>query len=129
MKPKKAKIENTKTEKSVNKPKKSTKHFRHERLSQEDVHPENRYYKRNKHPTVCQCWNCGEIGNKSIDCTKRKANIVKLFTEEFNEIQHELYPLTFEHSNILLSFYESISSNEDSILDTSDSSSISEHDY
>ena len=108
---------------------KRSEHFRHEHLSQENFYPENRYHKRNKHPTACQCWNCGEIWHKSINCTKRKANIVKLFIEEFDEIQHELYLITFEHSNILSNCYESISSSEDSILDTSNSSSPSAPDY
>ena len=75
-----SKAKRVKTEKSVNKPQKTSKHFKHENLTQDNFNPENRYYKRNKKPTTCQCWNCGEIGHKSIDCNKRKANIVKLFS-------------------------------------------------
>ena len=48
--------------------------------------------------------------NKSIDCNKRKANIVKLFSEEFEEIQEELYMVDPTIHEVLSSCYESISS-------------------
>ena len=94
----------------MNKPQKTSKHFKYENLTQKNFNPENRYYKRNKKSTTCQCWNCGEIGHKSIDCNKRKANIVKLFSEEFEEIQEELYMIDPSIHEVISSCYESISS-------------------
>ena len=47
-KQKRTKIKKAKIEKSVNKPKKSSKHFRHENLIEENFNPKNGYYKRNK---------------------------------------------------------------------------------
>ena len=127
IKPKKAKTDKAKTEKFVNKPQKSSKHYRHEKLSQESFNPENKYYKRNKKPTACQCWNCGEIGHKSIDCTKRKDNIVRLFSEEFEEIQHELYLIISEKYDIISSCCECISSEEETEeTETSEEESYSE---
>ena len=108
--PKKTKTEKAKTEKSVNKPQKSSKHFRHKNLTQENYNPQNRYYKRSKKPTSCQCQNSAEIGHKSIDYNKRKTNLVKLFSEEFEEIQTELYSINVNINEVISSCYESISS-------------------
>jgi len=111
-KPLKSKIKSKRfnVEKSVNKPQKTSKHFKHENLTQENFNPENRYYKRNKKRTTCQCWNCGEIGHKFIDYNKRKANIVKLFSEEFEEIQEALYSVDPTTYDVISSCYKSISS-------------------
>ena len=120
----KSKAKRVKTEKSVNKPQKTSKHFKHENFTQENFNPENRYYKRNKKPTTCQCWNCEEIEHKSIDCHKRKANIVKLFSEEFEEIQEELYTVDPTIHEVISSCYESISS--ESYTDSTESLEESE---
>ena len=121
LRPKKTKNEKTKTENSVTKAYKSTKHFKHENITRE-FNLENRHYKTSKKPTSCQRQNCGEVG-----CNKRKANIVKLFSEEFDEIQDELYLINSNIYDIISSCYESISSKvvtntfeTESYLDTED---------
>ena len=53
---------------------------------------------------------CGEMGHKSIDCKKRKANIVKFYAEEFEKIQEELYSISLATYDALSSCYEYISS-------------------
>jgi len=50
---------------------------------------------------------CGQIGHKSIDCTKNKINFVKLYTEEFEKIK-ELYPIDIENFDEISNCYESI---------------------
>jgi len=45
-----------------------------------------------------------------LTVTKGKANIVKLFSEEFEEIQDELYPVTTNIHETVSSCYESINS-------------------
>ena len=47
-------------------------------------------------------------GQKSINCMKRKANLVKLCAEEFEEIKDELYPIKIENFNEISSYCESI---------------------
>jgi len=74
-----------------------------------------------------------KIRYKSIDYYKRKANIVKLFSEEFYEIQEELYfinsteTMTLLHklykNDVVTSCYESISSKEE--IETSEIESYS----
>ena len=122
-------MDKAKTEKLVNNPQKSGKHFRHEKLSQGYFNPKNRYYKRNTKSTSCQCWNCGEIGHKSIDCYKVKANIIKLFSEEFEEIQKDLYLINSKEYDMVSSCYESISSEEETETSEIESSSEAEDEY
>ena len=53
------------------------------------------------------------IGHKFIDYNKRKANIIKLFSEEFDEIQEDLYPINPTSYDVISNCYESISLKED----------------
>ena len=50
---------------------------------------------------------------KPTSCNKRKANIVKLFSEESKEIQEQLYLINSKENDIISSCYESISSEEE----------------
>ena len=52
--------------------------------------------------------NCGQIGHKSIDRMKRKANLIKLYAKEFEEIKGELYPIKLENLNEISDCYELI---------------------
>ena len=69
------------------------------------------------------------MGQKSIDCSKRKAKIVKLFFKEFDKILDELYFINRNTHEAISSYYESISLEVDTYTSETKSYSDTEDEY
>ena len=74
--------------------KKDKKYKKYNNFKRKYRKPERKYYKRkykNQRKKLdkskCKCWNWGEMGHISTDCTKRK---VRLLKEDFENIKNDL---------------------------------------
>ena len=95
---------------------------KYKKFSKKNIKPKRRYFKRkpyNKNKfdkKKCTCWNCGEEGHKSPECTKPKK--VRNIFAEFCELRDELIEISDIENYSGEEIYIEESSSEDNISDS-----------